>query len=239
MTSIFPFDNRLIKLLKQAFLQEFGYEGQLDELQSLLDTDKLSFTEKESLRSMKKIGVNDRDSIFIKVFHDFVDANPIFNETYLEFVRTYIKPMFPNEEKLVVQRTPNIRISLPNFTAIGTYENDSEEAIGLHSDSDFGHFEGEINIVIPMTKMFDSNSIYYEPFVNSNVHYNYYRSMKLEENEFCMAYFNKLKHFNRRNTTGKTRISFDIRIIPYSKYISNHTFFENTKFEIGKYFITL
>jgi hypothetical protein len=239
MTSIFPFTNPFIELLHQAFLQEFHYEGNLDELHSLLQTDKIQDTDKQSLCSMKKIGVNDRDSVLIKAFHKFVDSNPIFNETYLQFLRTYIKPMFSSEEKLVVQATPNIRISLPNFTAIGAYENDKEEVIGLHSDSDFGHFEGEINVVIPITKMFDSNSIYYEPFVNSNVDYRYYRSMNLQEHEFAMAYFNRLKHYNRKNYTGKTRISFDIRVIPYSKYIANYSFFENTKFDLGKYYITL
>jgi len=239
MTSIFPFTNPFIDLLQKAFSQEFNYEGKLDELHSLLETDKLQDVDKQSLCSMKKIGVNDRDSVLIKAFHKFADSNPIFIDTYLDFLRTYIKPMFSTEERLVVQATPNIRISLPNFTAIGAYENDKDETIGLHSDSDFGHFEGEINFVIPITNMFDSNSIYYEPFVNSNVDYRYYRSINLQENEFCMAYFNKLKHYNKRNSTGKTRISFDLRVIPYSKYIENYTFFENTKFELGKYFITL
>jgi len=239
MTSIFPFTNPFVQLLQQAFLEEFNYEGKLEDLHALLETDKLQDEDKQSLCSMKKIGVNDRDSILIKAFHKFADSNAIFNDTYLEFLRTYIKPMFPTEDKLVVQATPNIRISLPNFTAIGAYENDKDEIIGLHSDSDFGHFEGEINYVVPITKMFDSNSIYYEPFVNSNVDYRYYRSINLQENEFCMAYFNKLKHYNKKNSTGKTRISFDLRVIPYSKYMENYSFFENTKFELGKYFITL
>lgn len=96
-----------------------------------------------------------------------------------------------------------------------------------------------MNFIIPITPMFDTNSIYYEPHPNSNIDPLDYNNMVVSTNEFVQAYFNKMKHCNRINKTNKTRISFDIRVIPYSKYMENLADFKGTKFELGKYYIIL
>jgi hypothetical protein len=237
--SIHKIDNKLLPILKTFFQKEYDFNDELDKIHNLLITDKLSEKEKEFHNEIKKIGVDDRNSVFIQKFHTYVDKFPEFNEAYFSFLKTNIVPLFSNEEKLVVQKTPNLRISFPNLTAIGKRDTDVDNVIGFHSDSDFGHHETEINFVIPITKMFDTNSFYYEPCINSSVSYEDYCNLKLDTDEMVMAYFNKLKHYNKINHTGSTRISFDIRIIPYSKYMENIKYFEGTKFELGKYYIVL
>jgi len=87
--------------------------------------------------------------------------------------------------------------------------------------------------------MFETNSIYYEPSTESKISTDNYINLILEKDEFFIVKFNNLLHFNKINKTGFTRISLDIRIIPYEKYMNNLYYYKNTKFELGKYYIIL
>jgi hypothetical protein len=237
--NLYNFNNDFIPLLQSLYKEKLDFNDKLENLHNILNDNNIPLDERDNLTSFKTIGINDRNNILIKLFHSYVDNNNDFNDKYITFINTYIRPLYPNENKLVIQKTPNIRISFPNLTAIGKYKNDEDNIIGLHSDSDFGHFSGEINIIIPITKMYDSNSIYYEPYVNSHVNYDKYNCIKLNENEYGLIYLNKLKHYNKINKTNYTRISLDTRVIPYSIYMNNIDFFKDTKFELGKYFIDI
>jgi hypothetical protein len=222
-------------------MKEYSFVDELKYFHSILNLSILSDEEKDYNNNIKLLG-GDRSSIFNKVYHNFVDNNSIFNEVYYNFINKYIKPLYSmNGKKIVVQKTPNLRISLPNLTAIGkhSYENENDNVIGLHKDADFGHHEDEINVIVPITKMFDTNSIYYEPYIESNISTDNYLNLNLDTDEFFIEKFNKLRHFNKINNTNVTRMSLDFRIIPYEKYMNNLDFFKDTKFEIGKYYILI
>lgn len=236
---IHSFENPFINIIEDVFSKAYNYTGPLDNLHELLDSPKYLSQEEKNYHRHLHEWKKDRDSIFVKKFHDYVDKNTIFNETYYNFLRTHVLPLFPNETKLVVQKTPNIRFSLPDNAAIGFDPKDPENIVGLHCDNNFGHHETEMNFVVPITRMFGSNSIYYEPHLNSSIDPLHFENLVLEKNEFVQAYFNKLHHCNRINKTDKTRISFDIRVIPYSKYQENIEYFKGTKFELGKYYVVL
>jgi hypothetical protein len=235
---IHSFENPFPTIIGEIFKNNYNYSDNLDELHKLFDLSHLTQEEKDYHRQLHEWS-KDRNSIFVKKFHDYVDKHTIFNETYYNFLRTKVLPLFPEETKLVIQKTPNIRFSFPDTAAIGYDPKDPENIVGLHCDSHFGHHETEMNFIIPITPMFDTNSIYYEPHPNSNIHPLEYNNMVASTNEFVQAYFNKMKHCNRLNKTNKTRISFDIRVIPYSKYMENLAYFKGTKFELGKYYIVL
>lgn len=240
--SIHKIENSLIPVMIKFFKESYDFEEDLNQLHTLLLTDKLSNKDKEFYSEIKRIGVDDRDSVFIRDFHSYVDFCSEFNEEYLSFLKSNIISFFPGEEKLVIQKTPNLRISFPNLTAIGKKESDncnSDSIIGLHCDSDFGHHSSEINFIVPITEMFDTNSIYYEPSVESSVLVKNYENLKLKTDEMFKAYFNKLRHYNKINSTGVTRISFDFRVIPYSKYQENLDYFKGTKFELESYYVVL
>jgi hypothetical protein len=232
------FNNPFPELIKTIFEEKYEFYQPLDQLHDILETPLISKEDKEYHKQIHG-WKNDRSSIFIKHFHEYVDQNPIFNETYHQFIKTNILPLFHEETTLVIQKTPNIRYSFPEAAAIGCDPKDPEHIIGLHCDSYFGHNENETNFIVPITKMFSTNSIYYEPTIQSQKHPIDFENLILEENQFLQAYFNKLLHCNQINQTNKTRISFDIRIIPYSKYMANLDFFKGTKFELGKYYIVL
>jgi len=236
---IIKFDNTFIKIMKKWINDEFYFNNDLSNLHLVLNN--LKECDKMFFSKIQQLGINDRNSIFINKFHSFIDndTNNEFLNNYYEFIKIYIKPLFSNEEKLVIQKTPNLRLSFPNLTAIGLKIDDPKNIVGLHKDSNFGHHCEEINFIIPITKMYDTNSIYYEPTINSNLSYDKYLNLKLNTDEILMEIFNQKLHYNKINDTDKTRISFDFRVIPYSKYMENLQYFTNTKFDLGKYYIVV
>jgi len=232
------FENPFPQLLEEMFSMEYNYTGPLDQIHTLLESQLLTENEKDYHKHLHEWR-KDRDSIFVKKFHEYVDKYAAFQDTYHQFLREHILPLFPNETHLAIQKTPNIRFSLPDTAAIGFDPKDPPQIIGLHCDRDFGHHPTEQNFIIPMTQMEGSNSLYHEPFPQSNIHPLQYENLTLEPTEYAQAYFNEIKHCNRINKTNKTRISFDIRVIPFSEYIKNQETFKNTKFELGKYYVVL
>ena len=235
---IHPFENHFIQHIENIFASIYEYYGPLENLHEILETPLIPDDQKEYHKQIHDWH-NDRNSIFIKFFHKYVDENPSFNQTYYSFMTNYVKPLYPYEEHIVIQKTPNIRFHFPNSAAIGRDPKDPENIIGLHCDSNFGHNENEMNYIIPITPMFETNSIYYENQIDSNIEPQQFENLVLQPNQFFQAYFNKLRHCNKINQTGKTRISFDIRVIPYSKYLENLEVFNGTKFELGKYYKVL
>jgi hypothetical protein len=235
----YKFNNKFLLEFQKLFSKEYNFFESLDNIHTLLNSVKISDSDKIYHSHIQILGKNDRNSKFIKDYHNYVDNFSSFNETYYQFINEYVKPMFPNEQKLVIQKTPNLRISFPNLTAIGKNENETRDIIGLHKDSDFGHHFSEINFIIPITKMFDTNSVYFEPEINSNVSFENYKTLQLETDEFFVGKLNQLKHYNKMNQTEKTRISLDLRIIPFSFYQEYIKDFKDTKFELGKYYITI
>lgn len=232
-------DNPFPNILQEMFSLFFNYNEPLEQIHTLLETQIITNEDKEyhkKLHEWKK----DRDSIFVKRFHEYVDKYTKFQDTYHKFIHEYIKPLFPNETHLAIQKTPNIRFSLPQNAAIGFDPKDPPEIIGLHCDRDFSHHPTEQNFIIPITQMFSTNSIFYDPEPDSSMTDPLqFIPMNLQTTEFAQAYFNKIRHCNRINQTNKTRISFDIRVIPFSKYEENMSYFKGTKFELGKYYVVI
>jgi hypothetical protein len=230
-----------ISLIHEIYNKKYSFDGELCNLHSIFD--KFSEIEVADFKKIPEIGVNDRKSIFIRDYYNFFDTDTRFLKEYTKFITMYIKPLFPEDMFLLYQSTPNIRISFPDSTAIGSRPTDPiPEIIGLHSDSEFGHPKDEINFVIPITEMYDSNSIYFEKEIDSNDTFESYHNLHLQNNEFFRCYFNKLRHYNRINETGKTRISLDFRIIPYSKYGNvvsasvNESISSHKQLKLGEYF---
>ena len=153
---------------------------------------------------------------------------------YMEFLKESILPLF-NEEKLVVQKEPSFRVHLPNNTALGKRSDQSdEEIIGMHCDGDYGHPSEEINFMLSITGQEGSNSCYIETTPNKG---NFF-PVKISKGEFVSFYGNRCRHYNIKNTTGKTRVSFDFRVIPFSHYKESNSAAVHSKraFKIGDYY---
>lgn len=175
---------------------------------------------------------NDTSTDYHKIYYN----SPYYSEMidiYNKFIVDNILPLF--DEDIVIQAEPSFRIHLPNNTALGRCTTDTDsEIIGMHCDADYNHPPEEINFMVSITGQEETNSCYIESQPNKGD----FRPVKINKGEFISFYGNKCRHYNKKNITTKTRVSFDFRLIPYSKYketdsIAVHS---NRKFTIGGYF---
>jgi hypothetical protein len=129
----------------------------------------------------------------------YVDFDAKLSGLYSAFVDEIIRPLFGPEE-IAVQRIPNLRIQLPGNVGVGEF----------HCDRDYGHPDGEINFLLPLTAAVGTNTIWIESARGAGD----YRPVDLASGEFyCFDGLN-LKHGNRINETEQTRVSMDFRVIP-------------------------
>lgn len=175
---------------------------------------------------------NDTSTDYHKTYYN----SPLYNEMieiYDKFIIDNILPLF--NEDIVIQKEPSFRINLPNNTALGKCTTDTDsEIIGMHCDGDYNHPPEEINFMLTITGQQETNSCYIETQPNKGDFF----PVKMDKGQFMSFYGNKCRHYNKKNITGKTRISIDFRVIPYSHYketdsIAVHS---NRKFCIGDYF---
>lgn len=231
----YNFNEILINQYKKQFplFSEFKDTHML--LNSLNEDDKMFYSKPSPI-----FGVNDRNSVFVKTFYNFFDTDYSFLKLYLNFITDNIKPLFPKEQYLLVQKTPNIRFQLPGYSNIGKLDSDPYDWIcGLHKDGQFNHPKSEWNFILPVTKMYDTNSIYYEDTPNSTQSVENYKSFNLNKNEFYKTKLNSCYHYNKINSTPDTRVSFDFRVIPESEFTNNKltSATSNVKFIPGKYYM--
>jgi hypothetical protein len=147
----------------------------------------------------------DQATLFHKQFYAMVDQMPdgIFMDTYRRFAK-YVKS-FVGEGEFLYQRIPTFRVHLPNNKAVGGIS---------HRDSDYNHPKQEINIIVPLTSMFGTNSM----FTETRPHLRDFRLVQLDVGQFLIFNGANCEHGNFINTTGITRVSFDFRLLPKSAY---------------------
>lgn len=60
----------------------------------------------------------------------------------------------------------------------------------------------------------------------------------MKPGQYIRFWGNKCQHYNEINTSGQTRISFDLRIIPKSKFVENKekSVKSGRSFTIGSYY---
>lgn len=158
---------------------------------------------------------NDQSTPFHKRFYDNLYC---LEDTYKRFIREFITPIVG--EDIIYQRVPSFRVHLVGNVAVG------EE----HKDSDYSHPTTEINFWLPLTPAFGTNTIWVEGEPQElNVG---------EVLEFDGA--NKM-HGNKTNIEPYTRVSFDFRVIPKSKFTPSERQSINTKLkmDIGGYYEAL
>ena len=96
------------------------------------------------------------------------------------------------EDKIIYQKSPTFRISLPNNVAVGQ----------KHCDADYNHPEGEINFWVPLTETFDSNGFYLESEPDKGDFHPFPRTLK--PGDVLRFWGNKCKHYNEINNWCKS-----------------------------------
>jgi hypothetical protein len=144
---------------------------------------------------------------------------------YFDFLTKIVAPMF--DEPMAYQKIPTFRVHLPRNIGVGEF----------HRDRDYDHPKGETNFLLPLTDAQDTSTIWIE----SSERANDFRPINLVYGQvFCFDGRN-LRHGNKINETGVTRVSFDFRVIPVRLAVNTSGVSINTKtrFCIGDYYFTM
>jgi hypothetical protein len=169
---------------------------------------------------------NDQSTIYHKKYYDWAHTED-FQNVYKAFIEENIKPIYG--EQIVFQRIPTFRVAFQNNIAVGEFHKDK-----AYRNIDWAEKVQEDNFFLPFTDAFDTNTIW----VESEEDKGDFSAMKCNYGECIQWNGSNLTHGNKINTTGKTRVSVDFRVMPYSRYEpSNHGSINmKIKFEIGGYY---
>lgn len=174
-------------------------------------------------------------------FHKRYYKSPHYQEMvelYQRFVKEAILQYAGDEKEYIVQKEPSFRIHIPNNTALGKRDDDTDdERIGFHCDGDYNHPSTEINFMITVTGQSDTNSCYVESLPGKED----FHPININYGEVFRFYGNRCRHFNKKNKTEFSRISLDFRVIPASKYVEQESsaIHSGRKFAVGGYYMRM
>lgn len=177
----------------------------------------------EKYKDLFEVG-KDSSTIFHKMFYDKLHQGwGELQSMYDNFIQYAVAPNY--EEDFLYQAFPTIRFHLPNNIAVGAF----------HNDAEFNHPKGEMNYIIPLTNSDDTASCWLESEPGKKD----VEPIPLRIGELVKFNGNELTHGNKKNETGKTRVSMDFRILPISKYNEEEegeSITLKTKFKEGSYY---
>ena len=196
-------------------------------IRDIYDIDELDnlHLEKEDLMPNYKLDFKNKSKtkahqIFYKNLHSIEGS-------FKNFVAEEISPLF--DEDFVYQKTPTFRVQWPNEQAIHYWHYDSDE--------DHRHPAWEINFQVAITDMLGTSCTWAESVPGLKD----FRPMEMNYGEYIAFDGNRCLHGNKTNTTGRTRVSFDFRVIPFSRYSPEKyknvvSATKNNSFKIGGYY---
>lgn len=166
----------------------------------------------------------DSSTVYHKKFYDeYRFGWPTLEKMYEKFIEEIVSIQF--NEDFLFQKWPTFRVMLPDNVAVGAF----------HNDAEFGHPDGEVNFIIPLTNSDKTASIW----VESEEGKKDFKPIKLSVGWLARFNGNKLTHGNKVNITGRTRVSMDFRVLPISKYHEDQakeSITRKTKFVEGGYY---
>lgn len=168
----------------------------------------------------------DQSTVYHTLFYNWSKTDD-FKIMYNKFISQVIYPLYG--KSIVYQTIPTFRVSYPNNIAVGEFHKDKQ-----YRDISWAERVKEDNFFLPFTDAYDTNTIWVESKEDAGD----YAPMNCKYGEIIQWDGSNLTHGNKINTTGKTRVSVDFRVIPYKNYVASDrgSINTNTKFEIGGYY---
>ena len=145
------------------------------------------------------------DTDAYRQFWAHVDSDG-FRNLYRTFLREIVAPLF--DEPIRAQAVPTPRILFADQQGTARY----------HRDADYGHDHAEVNFFLPLTPCTQTNALWIETRPGAGDH----RPIAMEPGEMLMFDGAVLSHGARPNRTGRSRVSFDFRVIAESDAIPSH-----------------
>lgn len=141
----------------------------------------------------------DQKTLFHKIFYGaFEKGECPFLDKYKAFVQ-YLKDTHFEDSAMIYQTRPTFRVHAPGNIAVAKW----------HKDKAYNHSANEINIYLPLTRAFGSNTIWSETEEDKGD----YQAMEAEVGEYYIWNGANLLHGNKKNDTNASRVSIDFRLI--------------------------
>jgi len=152
---------------------------------------------------LHKLGEDNKTWFHKKFYTPINSGNSSFQKLYEKFIWEEIADQLLFE-KFLYQKSPTFRVQTPNNIAVG----------GWHRDRDYNHSRHGINIYLPLTPAYGTNTIWAETEEGLGD----YNPFELDVGEYYIWSGANLNHGNKVNKTGNSRVSIDFRILPFDKY---------------------
>ena len=207
-------------------IKEYGFKNLVSNLFQVYDLEKIHELRKDLLPIDPLDFYTESSTKFHDIFYSRLNNNwTEFYKIFDDFIHNEIVNLI--EEPFHYQKWPTFRVHIPNEQAIHTWHFDGDP---LHK-----HPPGEISFFLPLTKCYGTNTIW----VESEPMKLDFKPIELNYGQYHMFNGNQCLHGNKPNKTNQTRVSFDFRIIPISKYNPNwdgDSSTLHTKFVVGEYY---
>ena len=151
--------------------------------------------------------IGDVETELHKRFYQDIKSRPEFKRLYCAFLKDIHRSFFPEEDALIYQSFPSIRIQwINNVTVPPHYDSDD---IGRHP-------LGEKNFLLPITEMVGTKRL----FIESEPGKGDFQGITMEYGDLLFFNGNKCTHYNEKNVEGSIRISLDFRVILQRDYLA-------------------
>jgi len=154
-------------------------------------------------------------------------ARQRFNRILHQFVDQFISVHMGADGQpapVAYQREPTFRVVLPSGQEYGY----------RHCDADYHHPPAEVNWWLPVTEVFGSNTLHTESEPGKGD----FNPVQLKYGQVLRFYGNLCQHYAVPNTSGKCRVSFDLRVLSVGHHDTNWTdrLGRRCLFKVGAYY---
>jgi len=204
-------------------IDKYNFVGVVSDLFGISDLKNIYDLSDEIYGEQFKVGMDSSTEFHKKFYEKFRGGWFDMVDVYERFIRQFVSASY--DEDFLYQAFPTFRVHLNGNVAVGAF----------HNDGDFGHPEGEVNYIIPLTNSEGTASVWLESEPGKED----FQDIKMKVGELVSFNGNKLTHGNKTNMTGNARVSMDFRILPISKYDEHNeseSITRHTKFKEGEYY---
>jgi len=168
----------------------------------------------------------DQKTLFHKIFYSLYEQEDCeLLRVYKNFVAKLVDIHFTDMD-VVYQAKPTFRVHAPNNIAVAKW----------HKDKAYNHSASEVNIFLPLTRAFDTNTIWAESEEDKAD----YNPMEAEVGEYYVWNGANLMHGNKENKTGVSRVSLDFRVISLENFdYSGNSVTTKVPMKLGHYWSKL
>jgi len=218
----YPFAEHIRRMLVDKKLLDAAESRSLDTLENL------HRVLRPELKNLDASEINE-------VTRQFYEQDGEFLDTYERFYKTVIRDQITGGQDFLFQTTPTIRFHFPHQQGFNWSPR-------FHTDVMLGHPPQEVNLWLPVTRTFDTNTMRLAGLADSlrifeGVGLDFKEFARLVQEDVAMqkrchevsrpvcldygqfvAFDSRCLHATQENKTDSTRISLDFRVLPLDEY---------------------